>query len=152
DAEPRPVDPVAQVYLVPVGAFPGELLDDLLGYYRTKLRLTIRKLPPLNLDATVLDYGRQQLVAEELISLTKQRLPDLARDPHAVVIALVGYDLYIRGYSWQWAFSYRQDRRFAVVSIARMDPRNWGEPDDPEQLRTRLRKMVSKNLGLMYYG
>src|SRR5262249_29438467 len=31
DAEPRPVDPVAQVYLVPVGAFPGELLDDLLG-------------------------------------------------------------------------------------------------------------------------
>jgi predicted Zn-dependent protease len=150
--QPRPIDPAGRVYLVPIGAFPAEWVDDLVGYYRAKLGLTIQKLAPLSLDVTVLDYPRQQLIAEELISLVKHRLPDVAGDPHAFVIGLIAYDLYIRGYSWQWAFSYRQDQRFAVVSIARMDPLNWGEPDNRDQLRTRLRKMVSKNLGIMYYG
>ena len=86
------------------------------------------------------------------MALLKRRLPTLAGDPRAIVIGLTTYDLYIRAYSWQWAFAFRQDNRLAVVSIARMDPTNWGEPPNPDRLRTRLRKMVSKNLGIMYYG
>jgi hypothetical protein len=33
-----------------------------------------------------------------------------------------------------------------------MDETNWGRAPAPERLRVRLRKMVAKNLGLVYYG
>ena len=49
------------------------------------------------------------------------------------------------------SFAFRADGHFAVVSSARMDPANWGERGDALRLRTRLRKMLSKNLGIMVY-
>jgi len=150
-AEPRPVDPAARVYLVPVGQLPEKWVTDLVGYYRTKLGLALQPLPPLPLDRSALDHTRQQVIAEEAITLLRRRLPRLAADPHAVVLGLTAYDMYIRGTSWQWAFAFRQDAHFAVVSLARMDPANWGERPDEARLRTRLRKMMSKNLGIMVY-
>lgn len=152
DAQPRPADPAARVYLVPLGAFPSERLTELVAYYKARLGLAIQTLPPLSLERAALDYGRQQLIAEECVAALKRRLPALGGDPRAIIIGLTTYDLYIRAYTWQWAFAFRQDNRLAVVSIARMDPANWGEAANADQLRTRLRKMVSKNLGLMYYG
>lgn len=54
---------------------------------------------------------------------------------------------------WRFTFSLRsRDRRVAVVSYARMDPKNLGEPADAEVLQSRLRKMVLKNIGIMYFG
>jgi predicted Zn-dependent protease len=97
------------------------------------------------------DLLRQQLVAEELIALVKRHHPRLAADREAILIALTPYDMYIREYTWQFAFAWRQEWRFAVVSSARMDPVNFGEPADAELLHGRLRKIVSKNIGMMHY-
>ena len=152
DGQPRPVVPGARVYLVPVGQLPEQWVGALVGYYRTKLKLVLQPLPPLPLDRGALDYARQQVVAEEVIALLKRRLPKQVADPGAVVIGLTTYDMYIRGVpSWEWAFAFRADGHFAVVSSARMDPANWGERGDALRLRTRLRKMLSKNLGIMVY-
>lgn len=148
-AQPRPVNAAARVYLAPLGPFPSTLLGDLVAYYRSRLALEVHTAPPFGLEPSTMDPQRQQLVAEEVIALLRRTRPELA--PH-VIIGLTTYDLYIRGNpDWEWAFSYRE-RTTAVVSVARMDPANWGEPADVERLRTRLRKMVSKNLGIMYYG
>jgi predicted Zn-dependent protease len=43
------------------------------------------------------------------------------------------------------------DARFAVVSNARMNPANLGQPASTELLNTRFRKMVMKNIGVLYY-
>jgi predicted Zn-dependent protease len=40
----------------------------------------------------------------------------------------------------------------AVVSYARMDPAYLGITPDEELLRSRLRKMIFKNIGMMYYS
>lgn len=40
----------------------------------------------------------------------------------------------------------------AVVSYARMDPATLGQAPDAAVLETRLRKMISKNIGIIYYG
>jgi len=47
DGQPRPVVPGARVYLVPVGQLPEQWVGDLVGYYRTKLKLVLQPLPPL---------------------------------------------------------------------------------------------------------
>jgi predicted Zn-dependent protease len=149
-AQPRPVDPGTRVALVPLGAFPPALVADLVAHYKAKLGLVIETLPPVPLEPASLDRDRQQVVAEELTASLRRRLPNRARD---LLIGLTVYDMYIRRIGqWEWAFGYRDGERLAVVSIARMDPANWGGRPDPERLRTRLRKMVGRDLGIMYYG
>ena len=59
--------------------------------------------------------------------------------------------MYIRKYNWQFAFTFRMFDKYAVVSIARMNPVNLGHQADEELLRARMRKMVTNNIGLLFY-
>ena len=81
----------------------------------------------------------------------KASYADVVADPGAVVIGLVTTDLYLRERTdWAWAFGLRAEGRFAVVSTARM---SWplGLASDGRTM-SRLRKMVTKDIGLMYFG
>jgi predicted Zn-dependent protease len=113
--------------------------------------LTIETLGQVELESTVVNYARRQLIAEEVIALMQRKHPQLAADPGAILIGITDYDMYIRQYRWQFAFAWRQDERFAVVSSARMDPVSFGEEPDEELLHTRLRKVVTKTVGIMHY-
>ena len=146
---PAPVDPWLGVYLVPLGPVPPSVATDLVAQIKAKLGLTITVLPPLSIDPAAIDRDRVQVVAEELVA-SLRRLPQHGSN---LLMGLTTYDMYIRSVpQWEWAFSYRDGPRAVVVSTARMDDTNWGLPAAPDRLRTRLRKMVTKNLGLMYYG
>jgi predicted Zn-dependent protease len=141
-----PLDPSIGVSLVPLGPVPPALATDLVTYFRSKLGLTIAVLAPMSVEPAAMDRERVQVVAEELAG-SLRRLPQ-----HGLLIGLTSYDMYIRGSQWEWAFAYRDGQRVVVVSTARMDESNWGLPVAPDRLRARLRKMVAKNLGVMYYG
>jgi predicted Zn-dependent protease len=91
------------------------------------------------------------VIAEDVIELIKLRYPKLAQDPTAILIGLTEKDMYVREKTWQYAFSYRVDSRFAVVSSARMYPVNLGQPASVELLNSRVRKMLMKNIGILYY-
>ena len=143
-----PVDPSIGVYVVPLGPVPPAIATDLVTYFRSKLGLTITVLAPMSVEPAAMDRERVQVVAEELAG-SLRRLPQHGRQ---LLIGLTTYDMYIRGYQWEWAFAYRDGQRVVVVSTARMDESNWGLPAAPDRLRARLRKMVGKSLGLMYYG
>ncbi len=67
------------------------------------------------------------------------------------MIGITENDMYIRKFSWLFAFSYRAENRFAIVSSARMNPVNLGKPNDPALLQTRVRKMITKNIGILYF-
>lgn len=150
--ETLPLKGVGRVYFVPIGQFSSPSMPQLMLYYKRKLGLTIEVLPGLQFEDSVLDFDRRQAIAEELIALTKRHYPQLANDPQAILIGITDLDMYIRQIvEWRWAFSFRQEGRFAVVSSARMDPENWGLPPDSGLLHTRLQKMLSKNLGILYY-
>lgn len=113
--------------------------------------MTIETVGQVELEPTVVDYDRHQLIAEEVIALMQRKHPKLATDPDAILIGITAYDMYIRQERWGFAFAWRQDGRFAVVSTARMDPENFEEPPAPDLLHTRLRKVVTKTVGLMHY-
>lgn len=148
---PRPEN-LSRVYFGKLGKFSSPSPERLVQYYGQKLGLDIRVLPEVPFERRVVNYSRQQLVAEHLVELMKEAYPDVANDPQAVLIGITTDDMYIRKSTWRFAFSRRQEWRFAVVSSARMDPVFFGEPADDELLHMRLRKMISKNLGIMYYG
>lgn len=145
---PRPVDSSIGVGIVPIGPVPPALVADLVRHFRSKLGLEIGVLPPISVTPAALDRDRVQVVAEELGG-SLRGLPQHRRN---VLIGLTGYDMYVRALDWEYAFAHRDRERVIVISIARMDEANWGRAPSPELLTTRLRKMVAKNLGLVYYG
>jgi len=141
------------IYFVPLGAPDPPSLDSLAAYLEQRYQLRLVKLAGLPLDESVVDNHRRQLVAEALIALMRRAYPREAEDGSAVLVGITAHDLYIAGHAkWRWAFSYRTDERFAVVSTARMDDAAWGGKPDPLRIEVRLRKMVTKNLGMLYFG
>ena len=59
----------------------------------------------------------------------------------------------IQQVNWRYVFSYRRKNRMAVVSPARMERGCMGVfAADEERIMARLRKMVGKNIGIMYFG
>lgn len=153
-AKPAPIDQLkgeGTVYLVPLGKPQSVLFADLISYYREKYGLQLRALAPVSLPAWTRDESRQQLIAEELAEAMKRAYPQLANDPDAVMIGITDEDMYISEMDWSCAFSWRQEERFAVVSTARMDPAFDKAPADPTIAATRARKMITKDIGLLYY-
>jgi hypothetical protein len=69
---------------------------------------------------------------------------------NGVVIAITSEDIYMATKSFRFVFSVR-DQRAAVVSTARMDPRFYGLPADGELWTSRIKKMVTKNIGTLVF-
>ena len=140
-----------KIYFAAVGEMRSVHADALQAYYKQRYDLTIEILPPIGLEPMVVDERRRQLIPEELIELMKRRYPEHARSPQSILIGITEGDMYIREVNWRFAFARLDGDRFAIVSSARMDPVSFGFLPDDELLQTRLRKMLSKNIGIMYY-
>jgi hypothetical protein len=152
-----PVPPAGRtLYLARLGDFPLDRAEDLVDYYRSKYGVEATLLPLARLDPAAWDKQRQQVVAEAAIWSIKTVHADVAGDPGAVIIGLISADLYIRKRpDWRWAFGFRgqgasDNRRLAVVSTARMAWPRGRAGDDITSVR--LRKMVTRYIGLMYFG
>jgi predicted Zn-dependent protease len=126
-------------------------VEDLKTYYRDRFDITVEALPLLPFEQRTYDSGRHQLIAEELVAQIKRGYPRQAQDQNAILIGITDGDMYIRAMDWRFGFNYRSDDRFAVVSCARMNPINLGQPADDELLRSRVRKMLTKNIGILYF-
>jgi YD repeat-containing protein len=153
-AKPAPIDELVgrgTVYLVPVGKPQSILSTDLLSYYRKKYNLELRVLAPVPPPAWAKDEIRHQFIAEELVEAIKRAYPQFTNDPDAILIGVTDQDMYIAEMNWSYAFSWRQEERFAIVSTARMDPVFSKEPADPNLVEARARKMLTKDIGLLYY-
>lgn len=138
-----------EIYFVPLGDFPAATAQDLVAYYRDKFNLNVKVLPGVPLNPSARDVERRQLIAEATIALMKNAHPDLARNPQAILIGLTDEDMYIARSDWQFTFSLRQEQKYAVVSAARME---LGSSFLSEaRIKKRLRKMVTKNIGILYY-
>jgi hypothetical protein len=142
--------PDGRISLVPVGAFPPADLDALARHFRRKYAMPIDVEAALDVPDDALDVRRQQLISDVILEALEARYP--SEHPPRVVIGVTGQDMYMDGVSWRYAFSHRRNDRFAVVSTARMDYGCLGiVAADGDQRRARLRRMVGKNIGVLYY-
>ncbi|HKG62359.1 MAG TPA: tetratricopeptide repeat protein [Pyrinomonadaceae bacterium] len=140
-----------KLYFVPLSKFSAASLTKLANACKQKTGIEVIVTQPVAFALTTVDKRRQQVIAEEAINLLKLRHPDLASDPNAIVIGVTDEDLFIRQEEWQYAFSYRLLGRFAIVSSARMNPANLGGSANDLLTESRIRKMLLKNIGLLYY-
>lgn len=136
-----------QVYFVPIGDFPSDVMMKLVVYYREKYGLPISVLsaPHQKIVVQAMNEKRGQYVAEEITRILGMAV--VAFEPDSTLIALTEEDIYIREFNWKYVLGYRSGRR-AVVSSARMADEI---PNDHERQEVRLRKMVTKYIGMLHY-
>lgn len=145
--------PPSKLYFVPIGVAPMDEIYDLVEYYRIKLGIHVVVLPVMKVSDDVLDATRNQIIAEDLIESMIHTYRNFAQDESAVLIGVTGQDMYPRGENWQFCFGWRTAKfRAAVVSTARMDIHYPGEPGFEATVRKRLRKIVTKDIGILFYG
>jgi predicted Zn-dependent protease len=149
----RPSAPPHDLYFVPVGDVPAALMSALVAGVEQTLGIPVTVLSGVSVEPTMFDPARSQLIAEQLIAAVRTGHPTVARNPRARVIAVTAQDMYIKARSqWRFAFSLRSNENsVAVVSYARMDSAYLRITPDEELLRSRLRKMIFKNIGMMCY-
>ncbi|MGA2021909.1 MAG: hypothetical protein ABSH02_15050 [Candidatus Sulfotelmatobacter sp.] len=143
----------SKIYFVPIGDFPSEQLKPLVQYYRRKYKLEIGITNSIPVDPGTRDGSRPQLMAENLVSSIRNDVPEQGADPSAILIGFTSEDIYPTSQNWQFAFGWRiTSARAAVVSTARMSLQYEGQPLSFDLPGTRLRKMVTKDIGILYYG
>jgi len=151
----RPRETSNRVYFVGVGNVRLDLVTQLAAHFRQTLDIDIEELPSVSFDRVTVDNDRSQVVAEELVAAIRRRYPAVARDVNARIIGVTGDDMYLRTMAELWAFGFSwrsDDEHMAVVSYARMDPAVFGLSPDPDMLRSRVTKMVAKDIGVLYFG
>ncbi len=146
--------PVAKnLYLVPIGDAPTAEINILIAHYHEKFAIEARVLPPIAPSANDVDQNRQQLIAESVIQTMLRSYRDYATDGSSVLIGITRQDMYPRGADWRFCFGWRiSNARAAVVSTARMNLDYPGEPLTEATLEQRLRKTVTKDIAILYYG
>jgi predicted Zn-dependent protease len=145
---PRQLPPPIRdaVVLVPLGAFPIDRANEIAAREAADYGLPISVAPTLPIDPFAVDPSRGQLVGEELAQFIAAAHPESRA--RTLVIGLTTSDIYIAGRpDWSWAFGLRNQSGVAVVSSARM-----GRALDVNGEWNRLTKMVTRDIGFLYYG
>jgi predicted Zn-dependent protease len=138
------------VYLVPFVGFSLAAAESLATHYRREYQIPVEVRDPIPVPASAYDVRRNQLRSSVLLaSLASNYPPGFSR---TVVIGLTERDMYSPALSWRYSFSSREGDRFGVVSTARMDYGCLGLiRAGSEQQHARLRKMVGKDVGVLYF-
>ncbi len=142
------------VYLVPLGNVRNVSLQTLTEDFRKRYGLELRQLPSIPPPSWAWNTARRQLAAEDLITAMKLAYPKLAEDPAAILIGFTDEDMYIQALKWNYAFSFRNEERFAVISTAHLsenDEEDDKKPATPEALQKRTLKVLIRDVGLLYY-
>lgn len=146
-----PPVPAKKVYLIPVGLDARESLDWAPAYYHAKFGIEAVLLPPMPLPEKLVNPVRKQLDADECVEYITSSHLEVASDPSSILIAVTSRDMFIPSFNWSYAENYRDGARFAVVSSARLHPPDFLARWNPEWLHSRLQKMLTKNIAMLYF-
>ncbi len=146
-------DKIYHIYFVPIGNVSRADIDGLVGHYRQKFGLESTILPALLPVASDVNPDRHQLIAENVLDSMHKTYSRYIENNLSVLIGITSDDMYPLGQDWRFCFGWRQTGiHSAVVSTARMDLHYEGEPASQANETSRLQKMVTKDIGIMYFN
>jgi len=143
-----------RVCLVPLGQVSPPLVQQLADHYRTQYGLSVTVLTPVAVPAGIANPLREQVDAPMLIDYMGHLFPDEYADANAVLIGITPVDLYNQESHFRYVFGVKGtvESPRAMLSTFRMNPGAYGEAPDDALLLSRTRKLLSKYIGMLYYG
>jgi predicted Zn-dependent protease len=156
---------------VTLGYVETGLYEYLIAYFREQYGLEVLRGPAIAAPTELLaERGRiesqkihSQLDTDQIAWFIEKELADFpAADKEGLSIILITpIDVYIGDNpNWRWAFGAAYNLTVpragavpaGVISYFRMDERIYSYPYDEELFLSRVRKMVSKYIGMLHYG
>ncbi len=140
----------AGLYLQPIGRVPEEPLQELAAWYEERWGVAIRVLPPTPAMRAAWSTDRGQYEANRMLEGLRELDPRRALYPAAIVVGITFDDIYTEDRpDWPFFFATNGDT-LGLVSGARLGLC----PGDTESdvAWSRIRKLVTKRFGLMYFG
>ena len=143
-----------RICFVPLGQISPQLVQHLVDHYRSQYGLTVEVLTPSAVPSGLAEPLRNQIDASTMIEYMGGLFPDVYADQNAVLIGLTPLDLYDSTSHFRYLFGIKRDVSDprAVVSSFRMDPQFYGDAPDEALYFSRYRKLLTKYVGLLYYG
>ena len=138
------------IVLAPFGEFPVSVAQHVAVHFASKYGLDVMVASPIALPHDAWNATRGQVDSEVLLGTLASTYR--VSSVRTIVIGLTNLDMFNSGVGWQYAFSNRLEPRFAVVSPVRMDRGCMGFPAAETTVMARLRKMVGKNIGVLFFG
>jgi serine/threonine-protein kinase len=138
------------VWFVPMDDEAFETLERVKAKLEAQLKIRSVVVPCFDPSPGRFDPIRRQFVAEQLIQALHTEYPVDVNVGSATTIAVSSESMYIQALDWRWAFAYRPDGQFGVVSTNHMRD-GLGTNADPERFEARVRKMLMKNIGILHF-
>lgn len=153
-AKPTCDGPGRRICLVPLGQIDTTLVQQLVEYYGAEYGLDVTVLTPLAVPADAADSKRQQADAWMLVDYAGAHFEAAYDDTEAVFIGITPLDLYNSESHFRYVFGVKGDARDpkGIVSTFRMTPELYGSLADPDLTLSRFRKLLTKYIGMLYYG
>ena len=143
--------PQKKVYLIPADLDSSESLEWAPKYYKAKLGIDVEVLSAASIPNDLEDMHRGQIDADAFLDRLRRMYPALAADPANILVAVTSRDIFLSSRDWAYAENCRAEDRFAVVSSARLRPIQFLDRWNPEWLNSRLQKMLTKNVAMLYF-
>jgi YD repeat-containing protein len=140
------------VYFVPFEDSAKPDAASLAEFFDHEFGISTKALPAIDPPSAAYDSQRKQWVAEMLAQAMAAKYPDVAADPDARMVGILEDDLYIRGFNWNYSYSYRDEETNSIVPTLRFDPTFYGLPENDAIRMERLRKVVMKQVALTHLG
>jgi len=151
DRETFPLAPKKKVYLVPVGLEERESLEWAAAYYGEKFGIDVEILPAEAIPDGMEEAAQHQVDSERLIERMRIEHTDLVADPANILIGVTSRDMTTPSLGETDAENFRQDGRFAMISSSLLHPSGLSKASNPEWFRSRLQKLIGKNIALLYF-
>ncbi len=142
-----------RVCILPLGNVPGEQLGGMVAYFRDAYGLDVEVLKPAAIPAEFVEPKRGQIADDALFGYMEQLYPNDYANTQVILIGLTTIDIHMVSKHYRYVFGVRltDENPKGVISLARLDPRFYGEPPDGELFSARARTMLSKYVGFLYY-
>jgi len=130
------------INLLPIGRVERWILEEISKCIKEKFNLDSKILEPMELPKDAFDELRKQYNSTLLIHILSQKFKSRT-------LAITSADLYAENLNFIFGQA-QLNGKIAIVSIARLDPKFYGEGENNELLRKRIRKEIVHELGHMF--
>lgn len=142
------------VYLIPLDDFDLELTVSIAKSLSNEMGIRIKPTGKTTITGLTPFAGTTQFSGDDILDAAKQvaqKLPE--NHANTAYVVLTQRDINMNERTFRFNFSINHyDTRMSIVSSARLvGPKN-GKAADEETIHARIKKMVKRSIGLVYYG
>jgi predicted Zn-dependent protease len=143
----------SELILIPMEDFNAGLLASIAETLEAKHKFQISAFTAMGVSENMFDQEHKQYKTNEIARTTRDILSNNGISfCDKAVIVLTNIDINDSSFRLRYLFSSHYDRAcLSIISTARINPINYGEPKDDYLVMDRLMKLINKSIGLNHY-